>query len=161
MPAFGLFLLDNTVLTNFSLVNREDLVLNLWGHRCATTTAVLNEYQVGVEGRKLPSDKWENLSRIELVPEELEFAKNLSPSLGAGESSCIVAAIHRNGILVSDDADARREAKKYGLPVTGSIGILVLNVRQANLTLEQGNIILKEWNALGYYAPVTKLDDLI
>lgn len=32
-----LVLLDNTVLTNFALADRVDLVLGLWGQRCATT----------------------------------------------------------------------------------------------------------------------------
>lgn len=46
-------LLDNTVLTNFSLVERLDLVLELWEGRCMTTSAVLAEYQTGVDTGRL------------------------------------------------------------------------------------------------------------
>ena len=50
-----LVLLDNTVLTNFALVDRPDLVLDLWGPNCATTTEVMAEYQAGIIGRGLPA----------------------------------------------------------------------------------------------------------
>lgn len=59
-------LLDNTVLTNFALVNRADLVLELWGEACATTPAVLNEYQVGIESGLLAEGIWDTLQRVEV-----------------------------------------------------------------------------------------------
>jgi hypothetical protein len=42
MPS-RLVLLDSTVLTNFALVHRADLVLDLWGEAGATTQAVIAE----------------------------------------------------------------------------------------------------------------------
>ncbi|MFO7662626.1 MAG: hypothetical protein R6X18_08525 [Chloroflexota bacterium] len=50
MPT-GLVLLDNMVLTNFALLSRPDLVLDLWCSGPVTTTAVMTEYQAGVTSR--------------------------------------------------------------------------------------------------------------
>ena len=61
MPS-KLILLDNTVLSNFALVGRPDLVLTLWGDACATTTAVMAEYQAGMDSRGLPPDSWKDLT---------------------------------------------------------------------------------------------------
>jgi predicted nucleic acid-binding protein len=156
-----LVLLDNTVLTNFALVDRSDLVLDLWGADSVTTSAVMTEYQAGVTSRGLPTHIWDSL--IQLTPNSVEkdFAEHLSSKLGSGERTCLAIAVHRQGMLVSDDAEARREAQRFGLPLTGSIGILVLNVRQGRLTQAEGNVLLEEMIALGYHSPIATLDDLL
>ena len=106
MPS-GLILLDNTVLTNFALVDRPDLVLDLWGTNCATTTEVMVEYQAGIIGHGLPAHSWKNLTRLTLQPAEQSFADQLHSQLGSGERSCIAIAVHRQGLFVCDDAYAR------------------------------------------------------
>lgn len=79
----GLVLLDNTVLTNFALVDRPDLVLELWDTNCATTTEVMAEYQAGIIGHGLPAHSWENLAQLTLQPAEQTFADQLQPQLAA------------------------------------------------------------------------------
>jgi predicted nucleic acid-binding protein len=64
-------------------------------------------------------------------------------------------------MLACDDAVARREAQRFGLPITGSIGILVLNVRQGRLARSEANALLDEMIALGYRSPVPTLDALL
>lgn len=64
----GLVLLDNTALTNFALVQRPDLVLDLFGERCVTTTAVFSEYQAGIIKRGLPAHSWNNLTALAPQP---------------------------------------------------------------------------------------------
>lgn len=159
--AAGPVLLDNTVLTNFALVARPDLVLDFWGAHCATTLAVMAEYQAGVSTRGLPAGIWDVLDQLSLQPAEQDFADRLPPRLGQGERSCIATAVHRQGLFVCDDAEARREARRLGLKITGSIGILILNVRQSRLALANGNIILADMVAQGYRSPVVTLDDLL
>lgn len=159
--ATGPVLLDNTVLTNFALVARPDLVLDLWGTHCATTLAVMVEYQAGVSTRGLPADIWDVLDQLSPQPAEQDFADRLLPRLGQGERSCIAIAVHRQGLFACDDAEARREAQRLGLTVTGSIGILILNVRQSRLTLANGNMLLADMVAQGYRSPVATLDDLL
>ena len=40
--------IDNTVLTNFALVGRPDLILSLWSDIPCTTISVMEEYQIGL-----------------------------------------------------------------------------------------------------------------
>jgi predicted nucleic acid-binding protein len=156
-----LVLLDNTVLTNFALVNRPDLVLDLWGNGSTTTPEVIKEYQAGVAGRGLPAGIWNALTQLTPNPIERDFADRLPPKLGSGERSCLAIAVYRHGLFVCDDAEARREAQRIGLTVTGSIGILVLNVRQGRLTLVEANALLEKMIAHGYRSPASTLDDLL
>ena len=154
-------LLDNTVLTNFALVSRPDLVLDLWGTTCATTTAAMAEYRAGIISRGLSAGSWDDLTPLTLQPAEQAFADQLPPQLGSGERSCIAIAIYRQGLLVCDDARARREAQQHGVAITGTIGILVLHVRQGNLTSAEANALLTNMIAQGYRSPVTHVDDLL
>lgn len=153
-------LLDNTVLTNFALIGRAHLVLDLWPDAC-TTLAVQAEYQAGVTARQLPVDAWQSLAIVTLTPTETAFANRLNQRLGAGERSCLAVAQHQKGLFVSDDFDARRQAQAYGIPTTGTIGILLLNIQQKRITLDTGNKLLTRLIKLGYRSPVTKLDDFI
>jgi len=161
MTTSRLILLDNTVLTNFALVGRPNLVLDLWGADCATTTEVMAEYQAGIVGHGLPAHSWENLTQLTLQPAEQSFADQLQPQLGSGERSCIALAVYRQGLFVCDDAQARREAQRHGVTVTGTIGVLVLNVRQGKLPAAEGNALLTNMITQGYRSPVTTLDNLL
>ena len=130
-------LLDNTVLTNLALVRRNDLVMNLWPASVCTTLAALGEYRAGAASGLVPSDTWDSLSVVSLTEEELAFVQRLPPRLGAGERECLAVAVHRHGVLASDDLDVRRSAQVYAVPMTGTIGILVLCVRRGYLARDQ------------------------
>jgi len=159
--ATGLVLVDNTVLTNYALIARPDLVTDLRGVEFATTPEVMAEYQAGVTGRGMPVAVWDSLPQLTLNPAEPRFADRLLPRLGRGERSCLAVAVHRQGAIACDDAVARREAQRLGLIVTGTIGILVVNIRQTRLTIADGNAILAGLIALGYRSPLADLSDLI
>ena len=75
MPG-DIVILDNTVLTNFALVNRPDLLFELWGDSCATTPAVMAEYQAGVTAGKLPANIWQALIQFEPAPLVFVFASH-------------------------------------------------------------------------------------
>jgi hypothetical protein len=49
-----LVILDNTVLRNFALVQRTDLVTGIWKN-CATTLDAWNEFITGVTLKRLPA----------------------------------------------------------------------------------------------------------
>lgn len=161
MTNAGPVLLNNTVLTNFALVGRSDLVFSLWGAKCMTTTAVMSEYAAGVLGRGLPADSWKELAQWTLQPAEQVFADGLPPQLGAGERSCIAVAVHHQALFACDDAKARQEAQRHGVAITGTLGILVLTVRQGSISLDEGNAILAEMIAQGYRSPVVTMDNLL
>ncbi len=156
----GSILLDNTVLTNFVLVDRTDLVMRLWPQAACTTLSVLAEYRAGVASGLLPPDAWASLSVVTLTEEETAFAASLSPRLGVGERTCLAVVVQRRGLLVSDDLDARRVAEQHDVPKTGTIGILVLCVRKGYLSRDQADTLLAEMVAHGYRSPVASLGPL-
>jgi predicted nucleic acid-binding protein len=157
----GPVLLDNTVLTNLALVNRADLATHLWANAACTTPSAMAEYQIGVANGLLPPDVWEDLPVLTLTDDEVAFAASLRPRLGAGERTCLAVALHRQGLLVSDDLDARNTARRHGIPTTGTVGILVLCVRRGYLSRDHGDALLAEMRALGYRSPVVTLAPLL
>ena len=154
-------LLDNTVLTNLALVSRADLVMRLWPTTACTTPAVLAEYDAGAVSRSLPPDAWVDLPIVTLTREEATLVSALPARLGAGERTCLAVAVHRRGLLASDDMDARRAVRQHSVSVTGTVGILVLCVQQGYLARGQADALLSEMIALGYRSPVASLDGLI
>jgi predicted nucleic acid-binding protein len=89
------------------------------------------------------------------------FATRLTAQLGAGERCCLAAAISRSGALASDDLPARRWAREHGIPVTGTVGILLACVRQGYLARDEANDLLTAMIAAGYRSPVENLDALL
>ncbi len=153
--------LDNTVLSNFALVDRVELVLRLWPDRVATTEDVADEYRFAARSGLLPPDAWAALPAIGLSDEELAIARTYSTRLGRGERSCLAVAQMRDGPLASDDADARASALRLGVRVTGTLGILATAVRPELLELEQANALLSTMIAAGYRSPLQRLDTLV
>jgi hypothetical protein len=62
----------------------------------------------------------------------------------------MAVARHQKGLFVSDDLDARRQAQAYGIPTTGTIGILLLNIQHKRIALAKGNELLTQLIKLGY-----------
>ena len=156
-----LLLLDNTVLSNFAYVDRTDLVLTLRSVRCASTTAVLAEYASGVTQRNLPAHIWHDLPVLSMTPAEEQFAAQLPPQLGMGERACLAVAVHRSALLATDDKDARHAAYSYGLQPTGTLGLLILAIKEGALPLTEGNHLLTTMIAKGYRSPLAHLNDLL
>lgn len=116
---------------------------------------------MGVEIGRLARVVWTSLSELILTDEETAFAERLQAQLGAGERSCIAAAVYRDALFASDDNLARKAAEKLGVAVTGTVGILVLNVKLGSLSLAEGNQLLADMMAQGYRSPVKSLDKLV
>ena len=154
-------LLDNTVLSNLALVGEMDLVCRLWAGRIATTPDVLDEYEAAARAGLLPPRVWADLPLVELTPQEAATSETFSERLGAGERTCLAVAHSRGGIFASDDADARAAARRLGVPVTGTLGVLVVAVRRGLLTLAQANGLLADMIAAGYRSPLDRLDELV
>ncbi len=156
-----LLVLDNTVLSNFAIVEEKYLFLELWPERVGTTQAVLNEYNFAVQHKLLPAEVWDSLPIYNLDDEEYEMAGRFSTRLGRGERTCMAVAHKRGGVFASDDADARAAAKTLGIPVTGTLGILIHAVKQSLVSLPRANNLLHEMIAAGYRSPVYSLDSLL
>ncbi len=82
--------------------------------------------------------------------------------LDGGETDALIVAMQHEGILASDDGAARDRAREYGVPVTGSLGILADGVRRNELPLETAETWLETWIAdNGYYSPVESVAELL
>ena len=69
--------LDNTMLSNFALVQHPDVSLRLWPGHVYTTPVALGEYLAAGEERHLQPDCWNDLPVLELTAKDEEFANQL------------------------------------------------------------------------------------
>ena len=61
-------------------------------------------------------------------------------------------------IFMSDDRIARRIANEMGVPISGTIGVLVRCVDKDIISFLEGNTILAEMIQRGYMSPVDSLE---
>jgi predicted nucleic acid-binding protein len=153
----GLALLDTTVLSYFAIVGHADLIKRVWPREAHATPHVLAEYQAGVAAGAVPAQVWDWLPVMTPTEQELATMRAVSASLHEGERSCIAVAIHRNGTVATDDRDARAVARRLGVPVTGTVGILIRCVHDGLLSAAEANELLSRMIAAGYRSPVTDL----
>jgi len=76
-------------------------------------------------------------------------AEKLSKSLGLGEREAIVLARRLSLPLLVDDLRARKEAKKQGIKVIGSLGIIYVAKRRG--LIRSAKEILDSFISSGYY----------
>lgn len=153
-------LLDNTVLSNFALVNQIELLTMALGSQIATTPQVINEFYDGVARGRLPETKLDWLEIINLENEEEKLFQELLIRVNAGEAACLSVASQRNGRILTDDRDARKLAAQLIIPVSGTLGILLRLVQIGAITLSEANEILGQMISKGYRSPVQKLEEL-
>ena len=154
-------LLNNTVLSNFAQVHRLSLLETAASGRAATTEAVLEEFNEGIALGYFQAVALDWLPVVSLSPEEQQTFQLIHLRLGAGEASCLAMAQHRGMRVATDDRDARRYAQRTGIPVSGTLGILVHLVGTQTINLQEANAILAGMIQHGYRAPVTDLSTLV
>jgi predicted nucleic acid-binding protein len=79
------------------------------------------ESRPGADSIRLAADE----DTIRIVDPPIEQRAQPSMALGAGEIATIELAASVGGVTVLDDRDARRVAHQRGLPLTGTVAILV------------------------------------
>ena len=153
---------NTTVLSNFALVQRPELIRIGRPEDVVTVAQVMEEIRRGVDKQILPPCDWDWLPVYMLdTPEEVRLFEQIHRRLGQGEAACLVLAMSRGFKFLSDDTDARRWGNRAGIPVSGTIGILVQLVQSGTLTLDEGNALLTEMRQKGYYAPIERLNGLL
>lgn len=165
---------DNTVLSNFALVQAFDVLRRLYEGRAFICRAVQREIQVGIEsGWKYPwlrsrtrlqainqalEDGWLRFPDDEVNPNEevveLRLALEYSQRFGAGEAEAMAIARTRNWVFASDDGSARRFATERGIRLTGTLGILVKAVKSEILSLSAADAIHARMIDEGYRSPL-------
>ena len=152
-----LLIADTTVISNFFLIDRLDLLEGI-KDLCATKE-VWDELEVANKRGILEISQMDLKAEIlRMNEDETESFFRLCSRFGRGEASCLAIALHRDAGILTDDLDARRFAQRGNIPVSGSIGILVKCVTNGLLSLEQGNELLSQMIQKGFYSPVESLD---
>lgn len=135
---------DNTVLINFALINRMDLLTRLANRHGRWCASVASECHASAShaglgavtdadaifGQPLFPD------HAELIDARLLRAELASPGdhphqhLGEAETLAIMLRRRVTGFFVTDDRDASRLAAKHGVAVTSTWGLLRVASRQ-------------------------------
>lgn len=156
-----LLLLDNTVLSNFALVRRADLLPRALGSGASTTPQVMEEVTAGVALGRVPETDLAWLKVVVLSDVEKESYQTLRRQLNRGEAACLAVAAHRPARVLTDDRDARAVAVSRGIGISGTLGVLIRLVRSEHLTVAQADELLKQMIAQNYHSPVESIRDLL
>ena len=115
---------DTSPLIVLGKVQRLDLVASLYSED-AVPPAVAEE--VLARPQAIGRDLRQLVTGTAVQPVQIVMlARTLSVDLGSGEAEAIaLAAEVRDAILIMDDAEARRVARRLGLRVTGVLGVLI------------------------------------
>jgi predicted nucleic acid-binding protein len=158
---------DCCVLSNFALSRSLSIIRRLYGGSAVVTDFVAAEirrgFQSGHKSLRLIQDALDEgwLEEISLRKKgERDIFRLSSVSLGLGEASSVAVAKAREILLACDDRTARREAGLLGVKLTGTLGILKKAVREIVVGLTEGDRILAEMNAAGYYSPIRSLKEI-
>jgi predicted nucleic acid-binding protein len=71
--------------------------------------------------------------------------EKLLESLDPGEAKALAVAEVSDGMVITDDGDARTTAGQRGVNLTGSIGLLVRFVEDGHISTETADEYLKRW----------------
>lgn len=155
--------LDATVCSNYaSSGSVADLVSIL--DRPITVTAVRRELERGREaGYDFLDGVLDRIGEdIAEVDTEAEPPAAIRDRLDSGEAAALSTAYGHGGTLATDDLAARRLATERDVPVTGSIGLLVVGVNRGVIEPDTANEWLGTWRKRrGYYAPVDQIEDVL
>lgn len=72
-----------------------------------------------------------------IEPENRIAVDSLSVHLGKGEAEAITLAKEKNTLLIIDDKDGRTMAANLGVPVTGTVGLLMLAAENGKIDLKK------------------------
>ena len=150
MPGEGgaKFVLNNTAVSNFSAVRCMDILRERYGGRLVVTPEVLAEAERGPEPgamRRALEEGWVEVRQLYADSEEYAvFVELREKGFGLGEATALAVCSSQGvWVFVSDDLDARKEARRRGIGVVGTYGVLARHVAEDRLSLEEGNRLLR------------------
>jgi predicted nucleic acid-binding protein len=159
--------LDATVLSNFASSGSIDWLVTLLDRPAAVPT-VRDEIERGREhGHRFLDDALDALGEgiplLEVNGDTVPLEDHgIRRRLDAGEADSLIGALEYGGTLATDDLAARRLASECDVPVTGSIGLLVLGIECGTLDVDTANGWLATWrDERGYYAPVETVEEAL
>jgi len=165
-----IFVCNTTVLSNFAATHQLDCLKSLF-QQIYMPTAVYEEIQNGIEEgydffegiEKVVSpftkSGWIQLTNV-ADDDGIRLLGMLPRNIHQGEAACLVVAKQRNGLFLTDDRAARKYARMWQIPLSGSLGCLRLAVDKGFYTLPEANGLLKQMINYGYRSPIVDLADL-
>ena len=139
--------LNTTVLSNFAQVDHVELLVAL--PRVVTVEAVEEELSTGAETHSYIDHALavlgDEIPVISPASSATQIEAELLESLDPGEAQALAVAAVGDGLVVTDDGDARTAAKQRGIDLTGSIGVLVRSVDNDRLSVSTADSYLKRW----------------
>jgi predicted nucleic acid-binding protein len=93
-----------------------------------------------------------------MTQDEWQLAASLPSHLHQGERACLCIARQRAWGTLTDDRAARQQAVAWNIPLSGTIGVLLLAIQDTRLTVEQANVLLNRMiDQANYRSPTTDL----
>lgn len=165
MPPMPDIIFDTNVLSNFARAGQLGLLREMYPDNACCSGFVVSEILRGLrQGHQdleplsaSIANGWPRQEDL-ATPAERRLYAVISVSLGDGESSCLALAAHRSHTFACDDRLARNEASRLGVPLTGTVGILIKAVRIGLIDLKKANAILRKMIKAGFYAPVKRIE---
>ncbi len=159
--------INSTVLSNFAAVNRLDILRDATG-TLYLPAEVYDEvlagqlagyaFYDGIEQHIAPLTHSGWLHLVSMTDDELLLLSELPEQLHRGEAACLCLARQRNWDFLSDDRAARRQAEKWKIAVSGTIGVLVAAIQGNQVSLADANALLQLMIVKAHYR--TPLSDL-
>jgi len=156
--------LDATVVSNFASTDGIGFLTTLL-ESPVIVPAVREEIErgerAGYEYLGTAVDAFGESLLVREVPPEADDS-DIRDRLDAGEAESILGVLAHGGTAATDDLAARRVAENREVPVTGSIGLLVLGVKRGQIDGDTADSWLDTWrDRRGYYAPVESVNELL
>lgn len=156
--------LDTTVVSNFASTASISLLTAIL-ESPVVVPAVRDELERGLDTGHEYLD-----TAVDALDEELpvrslssnDDGQNIRDRLDRGEAESLLGAIEHRGTLATDDLAARKIAEQRDVPVTGSIGLLVLGIESDHIDHSTADEWLDTWREQrGYYAPVESVTEIL
>jgi predicted nucleic acid-binding protein len=162
---------NSTVISNFSATGQLDL-LRVVTERLYLPIEIYDEiiagqlagyaFYDGIERHIAPLCATGWLELITLTSEELQLISSLPSRLHRGEGACLCIARQRGWGFLTDDFAARQQAVEWGIPISGTLGVLLLAIEDGRITVDEGNALLQCMvQQARYRSPVTDLRVLL
>ncbi|MBI5565628.1 MAG: hypothetical protein HY870_12080 [Chloroflexi bacterium] len=160
-------IVNSTVLSNFAAALRLDVLHDMTG-TLYLPFEVYDEIVAGqlagyafyddIERHIAPISQQGWLHLVSLTDDEVRLMANIPEQLHRGEAACLCIARQRGWDFLSDDRAARRQAERWNIPVSGTLGILVAAIQQDRLSLDAANAVLQTMvDRANYRSPVADL----
>lgn len=155
---------DTTVLSNFASTDSISFLIAVL-ESPMVVPAVRDELKRGLDTGHDYLDTAVDALSDELPVRPLSSdrdSQHIRERLNLGEAESLLAAIEHDGTLATDDLAARKVADQRDVPVTGSIGLLVLGIEHDHIDRETADEWLDTWREQrGYYAPVESVTEIL